>query len=335
MTKRHRKVGLWVAGFLPFILSLPLHAQQGQEGEQLREEQFLHPSGYEQSVDIDNFSAPEGYQSVELGTLGLVIEGGDGPIPVILIPGEGLSAEIFSKFLEDNSDRYTMFAVTLAGYGHTPAPSLPRDTPFEQRVWSSSVEDAIISLIEKRGLHDVVVVGHLTQGSQHALRVAKRRPDLVAKVVTLAGAPGRCFDPDCAARAEAVAEQWFKTVTHARWAQGAYSQEVFSRNPGIGWGMWRQSFSGDVFPQAQYLLEALATDSSELLNDYVTPTLVLLPDFADTAPTYAGRLFVRSWEDVDRPPNLTTQKIPDAHAMLWLDNPSATYAAIARFVGSK
>ena len=57
--------------------------------------------------------APEGLAHVE--------RVGTGPVDLVLIPGLACDWRVWEDFLQRNARRYTMYAVTLPGFGGAPA----------------------------------------------------------------------------------------------------------------------------------------------------------------------------------------------------------------------
>src|SRR5262249_24316546 len=48
-----------------------------------------------------------------------------GKSALILVPGMGFDAPVFSDFVQRNRKNYTMFPVTIPGYGNSAAPPMP------------------------------------------------------------------------------------------------------------------------------------------------------------------------------------------------------------------
>lgn len=76
---------------------------------------------------INNLVHNQGYKVGLWGELGAVKKFGTGIQSLILIPGLGFDNSVFDDFMEANKSRYRMYAVTLAGYGGTPAPPMPSE----------------------------------------------------------------------------------------------------------------------------------------------------------------------------------------------------------------
>lgn len=144
-----------------------------------------------------NFDVPRGVATVAPGTLGHVEKRGDGPVTLILLPGLGFGWRAWDGFMQRNADRYTMYAVTPAGYDGTPPPVAPAmREAFEQHDWTDGMIDGLVGLIESEGLRRPIVVGHHLLGDHFALRMGLEHPDLVGGVVVVSGDPSRPVSPN-------------------------------------------------------------------------------------------------------------------------------------------
>ena len=143
------------------------------------------PRIMKQDTTLNNLVDPPGYVTAQPGTLGNVLEIGDGPQHMILIPGLGFGGEVFRSFMESNSSRYHMYAVTLPGCGGTPElPAPPEGTSFGEQTWANSALSAIEKLIETEQLQNTVIVGHWLTGTQIALRLAMKHPSHITAVIS-------------------------------------------------------------------------------------------------------------------------------------------------------
>lgn len=107
-----------------------------------------------------------------------------GPIKLLLIPCISCRWQAWEDFMARNLDRYTMYAVTLPGYGGTPVPDLPRNT--EGTPWRDNALAALSQLIDRERLKDLTVVGH-SWGTMVAVQLAARRPDAIVRLVAVDG----------------------------------------------------------------------------------------------------------------------------------------------------
>ena len=121
-----------------------------------------------------------------LGQLGRVEKHGHGPVPIILIADLRADGSLYQTFMERNADRYTMYAVTLPGYGGTPAPPKAATLDLTKTLWWNGAKQGVLDLIAKNNLNKPVVLG--TANSAYlAARLALEHPDKVRAAVLLDG----------------------------------------------------------------------------------------------------------------------------------------------------
>src|SRR5882672_5194589 len=124
--------------------------------------------------------------STLLGNLGAVEKRGRGPVPMILIADIRTDWSIYRNFMDRNAERYTMYAVTLPGYGGAPAPPRPETLDLKTTPWWDGAEKGVISLIEKNRLNKPVVIG-MAASSHLATRLAVNHPDKIRAAVVIDG----------------------------------------------------------------------------------------------------------------------------------------------------
>lgn len=117
-------------------------------------------------------------------SLGEVYKLGTGRDTLILIPCASCRWRSFDEFMVRNQDRYTMYAVTLPGYGGTEPPDLPKWTG--EPLWQHHALAALELLMEQQKMSGVTLIGS-SFGSTVALKLAAHRPELVARLVNLDG----------------------------------------------------------------------------------------------------------------------------------------------------
>jgi pimeloyl-ACP methyl ester carboxylesterase len=231
------------------------------------------PRIVEQDPALDHLVDPPGYRPAELGTLGGVIRQGTGEQAMILIPGLGFGAEVFRAFMEPLSERFSMFAVTLPGFGGTAAPPCPSaGTSFGEQTWTNGAVHAIEKLIREEGIENPVLVGHWLGGTQIALRLALKHPDEIRAVVLLAGS-ARMMAGDARQAAHLatleqrvaavdayVAPHWFKTVTRETWDDNNFLPGDYAVHPVRGLRLWREAARPPLHVWVRYLCEFNAQD---------------------------------------------------------------------------
>jgi pimeloyl-ACP methyl ester carboxylesterase len=211
---------------------------------------------------------------------------GTGPVSMVLIPGNNADWTVFRSFMERNAQRYTMYAVTLPGFGGTTPPPDPQLPAYALGEWVQNAEDAVATMIVERKLERPIVVGH-GLGGHLALRLAMHRPGLVSKVVTLEGPPAfpmteteiseeeraRRIDDEFAPRLAQMTPEVYEFAQR----NGAQSM-VRSASRATELGNMFITTKPDVW--RRYLMEVLAVDLREEMKDLSCPALVIgaIPD---------------------------------------------------------
>lgn len=132
--------------------------------------------------------APEWAPEIPFTPLAHVEVFGSGPIPMVLIPGIAQDWTVFRSFMERNALRYTMYAVTLPGFGDSPAPPFPDNAHFKDLPVLQNALKAIRMMIAERGI-DRPVVGGYELGAHLALWLALEEPEGFRAVIGIEGYP--------------------------------------------------------------------------------------------------------------------------------------------------
>ena len=316
--------------------ALSLHAQSG---------------ALQLDTTLNNLQHAPGYRTAPLGTLGAVVERGNGPVDVLLIPGWGFGADDFEAFMQANRSRYHFVAVTLPGFSGTAAPPMPpAGTSYGEGTWTRAAEDALVRLIAERGLRKPVVIGHFVVGAQLAIRLAADHPALVGGVVILGAEPMRYFASrrDSSGRTPAGREEraasvdrfqaprWYKYVTTQTWETNNYAPSQYSSDSARAAALWARSARVPMPVMIRYLCEFIAMDFTDAFAAMTVPTEVLVPSFtpgilADPKQSYVKPLFHDAWETVrGTSPRVTISRVGDSRIFVTDDQPAAVEAAMAR-----
>jgi hypothetical protein len=104
-----------------------------------------------QDPALDNLRHAPGTVTTAPDALGAVRRVGTGARTLILIPGLGFGDGIWTEFMDRHAADYTMFAVTLPGFGGTDPWPMPADgESFAKRPWMGYAGRAIERLMDAK-----------------------------------------------------------------------------------------------------------------------------------------------------------------------------------------
>lgn len=305
-----------------------------------------------QDPKLDNLVHEAGYRTAGLGSLGAVVERGKGPIDMLLISGFGTGASAFEGFMQRNSKRYHMLAITLPGFEGTAAPPMPpAGTSYGDQTWTRGAIEAVARLVRERRLERPVLVGHFLNGTQVAAQVAIDHPELVRALVLLAGSPrfepveptpfwpkGLTLEKKVAAVDGYLAPRWFKTVSQKTWVASNFVATDYSVDDARGSRFADLANAPPLPVLIRYLCEFHASDVTPGIERLKLPLLMIQPSFtealrADAKRVYLASFFKEPWQGVfkDRP-HTQTMFLEDAGILLMDDKPAEVDLAIAAFL---
>jgi pimeloyl-ACP methyl ester carboxylesterase len=218
---------------------------------------------------------------------------GTGPIPMVLVPNLVCDWSIYETFMERNAARYTMYAVTLSGFGGSaPPPDPAAGASYTQGLWLENAERAVLRLVEERKLDKPVLVGQ-SFGGHLALRTAAARPELFRAVVAIHATPAfplRTFGEPITreARTAAIDGDYASRVAQLSDQEWQEQQRAWMRSvvqdPARVAALSEKSASVPKSVSGRYMLEFLAADVTAELPRLTQPVLVIagLPDSAGT-----------------------------------------------------
>lgn len=315
-----------------------------------------------QDSSINNLVHPSGYKTCIIGELGEVKKYGSKNESIILIPGWGFDASVYDNFIEEYQDRYTIYAITPAGFGGTPAPPIPdTSSRFSELTWTKGIVTGVINLIKEEKLEKPIVIGHFLTGSAAALDIALNYPDKVSKVIIISGIPYNYYQAwndtlweneqkltaDQIERfTKSMANNWYKTVTKETWDRGNYRPEEYSSDSIVGKILFDHSAKVPLNVMVRYLLESIAFDISPEVERFKIPVLILIPSFSEeffqSTYTSLNQTMKREWikyrfqevwnSSKNRNPLLKFKIIPDSRYFIWYDNPDEVYKNINLFL---
>lgn len=324
-----------------------------------------------QDSTLNNLVHPDGYKTVRIGELGLIMKSGNGKQAMILVPGMGFGAEIFDDFVKQYKHAYTIYSITAAGFAGTPAPQMP-DTSIKYSTmpWTYGITSGVLKLIEKEKLVNPIVVAHFITGTQVAFNLAINHPDRINKVIIISGSPYRYYGSPIngsqmnldwekekkltpvqrsVATETWIAPKWFKTVTKKTFDSFMWTPNDYCMDSIIGNQLFKSVAEVPLQVMIRYMVEWGAYDADEKYKDIKVPTLILIPDFKgildcdpkDTISSkrVAAKLYLKyyhqqAWDKAKQSGNPLIQllTIYDTRIFMWYDNPKGTYKAINKFL---
>jgi len=307
--------------------------------------------GTAQDPALDNLVHEPGTKTAELGTLGTVVERGEGRIDMVLISGFGVGASVFEGFMRRNADRYHMLAVTLPGFeGTAPPPMPPAGTSYGDQTWTRAASNAIVKLIKKRRLHKPVLVGHFINGTQVAARVATENPKRVSALILLAGTPryepltdtpnwprGLILEKKVPLVDKGLAPRWFKTVTRTTWVTNNFDASDYSTDDARGKKFADRANAPPLPVLIRYLCEFHASDVRPALAAATLPILMIQPRFtealrADEKKSYLASYFTEPWEGFAVQGKSAMSFLDAAGILIMDDQPGEVDRRIAEFL---
>jgi pimeloyl-ACP methyl ester carboxylesterase len=301
-------------------------------------------------TSINNLVHVAGYNTSEWGAIPQYIKTGSGKKNLILIPGLGLDAAIFNDFMAANKKKYTMYAITIPGYGETNAPPMPKlGTSYGEQSWNKGVVAGIAKLIKKEKISNPVIVGHFTQGVQLALRMAIDFPDLPHSIILLGGQAKFIANFNGLARETRLdtmilytdrytAPKWFKNMPQKDFDAGNYPTNLYSLDSLNGQACWHQVAKVPLPVMVQYLCEFFASDIKTEMHKIKCRVLVLRPTFNETVLDLPQNSFIRfqfidTWNNSSAiNPLIQVKDIEGAACLVWKDKPLETYRLIHKFL---
>ena len=259
-----------------------------------------------QDTSINNLIHPAGYQTLPINEIGKVQKFGQGPQDVVLIAGLGLASDqVFAQFIRDNASKYTMYAITLAGYGGTQAYAMPpASTSYAALTWHKHSQKVILGLMKKYNLKKPVIITNSQTPTLIGLRIALAHPQQVKAVIAIGGelvrklAPQKLTPKQRQVGIDAqMAPHWFKTVTGETWDSNMWDDLVYSSNAKNGKRLSDKINAVPVPNLLRYMIEHWAYDVTTELDKLKVPVLAIAPGFSkalDNLYPEASKRFYRT-----------------------------------------
>jgi pimeloyl-ACP methyl ester carboxylesterase len=305
-----------------------------------------------QDPSLDNLKHAPGTKTALPGTLGEVRRLGAGPRTLLLIPGLGFGADIWTEFMERHRSDFTMLAITLPGFGETAPLPMPDESRFAETPWTRSIITSIEKLLNQERISRVTVVAHWALATQIGLRLALDHPDRIDALVIIGGplkvyyeaSPGM-LNWTLEQRSqfvEGMGQRWFKTVTRRTWDDNNFMSYDYAINPRRALFLWREAQTPSLPVWIRYLLEFYSIDPTPSLKNLKIPTLVVQPGFDDSAfyvekgRDYMRNLCLDSWRGSTEPSDqLHFVTIHNSRLFIMFDQPEELDRVLEGFLREK
>ncbi|MBN8699614.1 MAG: alpha/beta hydrolase [Chitinophagales bacterium] len=302
-------------------------------------------------AEINNLVHVPGYTTSKYAAVPSFIKRGNGKKKMILIPGLGFDAAVFEDLMKANEKEYTMYAVTIPGFGNTKAPDMPDTTvSYGLQTWNRSMLAGLIKLIDREKIEKPIIAAHFVTATQIAMRMAIDFPDKVGAVIILGG-PAKFIAIQQGKLASLPVKQmigytdnvtskrWFKTMKKETFDQGNFIPEVYSVDSSRAQHLWNQVAAVPLPVMIRYSCEYFAADLIAEIKNLKCPLLVLRPTFNATFfqnpmnKNWIEPQLIESWNLAAKEnPAIVIKDIPGTAAFVWKDNPTAVYGEIKAFV---
>lgn len=300
----------------------------------------------------NNLVHTTGYKTGVWGKLGDVKTFGTGTQDMILVPGWGFDHSVFADFIGRHEKEYRIWAVTIPGFGTTPAPPMPdQNENYRDLYWTQGVVKGLSDLIRTQQLKQPVIVSLFSISNLIAFRLALDHPELVGKLIIVSGIAKftanypsyepRSLESRCLFIEKGLAAQWFKSVAAETWNNGNFSPATFSRDSLRAKKHWSMMSSVPIPVMVRYLCEFYCTDVGLEYGKLTVPTLILIPSFsasyfAKPENAFMPSFFHFSWLGaLPGSSQIQMTTVTDTHAFIMDDQPEKFDAIVREFVSGK
>ncbi len=261
---------------------------------------------------------------------------GSGPVALVLVPGLSADWTLWTEFMDRNASNYTMYSVTLPGFGGTTAPS---EQSGQGTPWLDNAVSALQQFISANDIQNPVVVGH-DLGGVVATRLAIKLPGTVSAVVNVDGllayprAEGVTLEQHRATVSQYL-RPMFENISEDQWQQQqAASANLAVKEPANVEQISRMFSRTSKSVGVTYLLETYQQDTAGNLPSLSQPTLVLTPGDVQALGGISADKVNAWWTTTlaQAGPNVQRQTIADARHFVMYDQPEAFDQAVLGFI---
>ncbi len=269
---------------------------------------------------------------------------GSGPDTLLLIPCMSCRWNEWETFMERNKEKYTMFAITVPGFGGTPVPELPKDS-YDKAIWREHLMNSISAFIDKQGIKQATIVGH-SWGTQLAIQVAAKRKDVFTKVIVVDGTieSSSVIPTDEKERIRQIKEieEYGKTLTVDPEAWRKFNKTIYQydkdtiRNEDVDWALkLHGSFMAtSKVALIQYWRENFIVNLDSYLLKIKVPILNIQSFVGKNQEKQRENYFAKL-KTIGNPSNVTTVIFYDTYHFIMQHRPETLEHSIHAFIKDK
>lgn len=268
---------------------------------------------------------------------------GQGDTTLLIIPCMSCRWKSWETFMQRNSDRYTMYAVTLPGFGGTARPDLPLNS--DGTPWRDNALKQLSDLMQSEKMRDVVVVGH-SFGTMVAVQLAVRNPDRIVKLINVDGSiyasVSESWEQRLSAAAGIVEQQTRNLADPETWRRFNGGQPDSSRPRTTEPTMPRHRsilyhgmfMATDRVSLIQYWRENVIIDLDAELMKTTIPILDI-EAFSAGDLEEQKKAYLQGLQEAGNPSNVTTVFLPETSHFVMEHRPELLDQLIADFLAGK
>ena len=117
---------------------------------------------------------------------GKVEHHGDGDETIIIIPPAGFDASIYSEFIEMNKHNYSIYTITLPGYGGVPPYAREERRQLAKMTWLNNIESGLTNLMARENIESTFLLGN-GLGARILTHFAINNPNKVKGIIAING----------------------------------------------------------------------------------------------------------------------------------------------------
>lgn len=266
---------------------------------------------------------------------------GSGNENLILIAGIGMTGEVFESFVELNKEKYSMYVVSLLGFGGELLPAKPADfDDYYQTIYIDHNVNAIKQLIQEEKIKEPTLVGYFMGATQVVLKSALLHPELISRAVVVSGEVRRYpFNEDKRRTwINELTNNFFKYVDRDQWNKGKFLKEDWSLNEQVAHEYYNIDEDDPLPVLIQYTIESNAYDLTYFIDSLKIPLLAVTPDFTasqddDQMTKFKAHGFVNEWKTLAEKHELINfQNIKGVKLAILEDKPSELTVMLDSFI---